>query len=479
MGIDDLSVFQAVFESTADGLLLVDNEGKVLASNSRFQELWKIPDSLMEKKNDELLLKFIVDQLIDPQSFISKVEELYRNETSISEDTIYFKDGRTFMRFSRPLICQEKNAGRIWSFRNITSQRKSEEMVEAITELSPDIISVISPEGVLIFNSPAAEKIHGYKNEDLIGKNTFDLIHGDDRATVSEAMAVLLSQPGGTASVQYRYLNKDGSYAWMEATASNQIRNPLIRGIVSISREIGKRKMLEQELSSALRLRDDFISIVTHELKTPVTSIKLQLQIIQRLGKNLNPEDCVHRSENLPALLGQVNSLERLIDDLLHVSRIKNGNLNFELKKENFSALMESSLERYRKMLLAADCELTIDLEKGISVDCDAMRVDQVLTNLVTNVIRYAPHKPVEISLHRNNDMAEIIFHDHGPGISPEKQNEIFQLFSRGEEFRNIGGLGVGLYISRNIIEQHGGTLRVNSASGKGAEFILRLPLSR
>lgn len=479
MGIDELSIFQAVFESTADGLLLVDHEGKVMAANSRFQELWKIPDAVMEKKNDELLLTFILDQLADPAAFLQKVQLLYRNETEISEDTIYFKDGRTFARFSRPLHRQENSAGRIWSFRDITSQRRSEEMVAAITALSPDIISVISPEGILIFNSDAAERIHGYKNVDLIGKNTLSLIHPEDRKTVEDTMALLQAQTGGVVSVQYRYRNLDGSYAWMEATASNQIQNRQIGGFVVISREIGKRKRLEQELNSALRLRDDFISIVTHELKTPVTSIKLQLQIIQRLGKNLNPEACGHRSENLPALLGQVNSLERLIDDLLHVSRIKNGRLNFELKEENFSSLIEGAAERFRKMLEAVDCRLQVEIEKDLSVHCDAMRIEQVLTNLVTNIIRYAPGKPVQVSLHRSEVMAELHVCDHGAGIPAEKQKVIFDLFSRGEESRTIGGLGIGLYISKNIIEQHGGSLQVKSTPGEGAEFILRLPLSR
>ncbi len=479
MGIDDLSVLQAVFESTADGLLLVDIEGKVIVSNSRFQELWKIPDSIMETNDDEKLLKFIIDQLSDPASFLTKVQELYRNETETSEDTIYFKDGRIFNRFSRPLNCQDKKSGRIWSFRDITSERRSEEMIAAITELSPDIISVISPDGTLVFNSNSAERIHGYKNAELIGRNTFHLIHEQDLKGVNEAMAVLLDKPGGVATVQYRYLNKDGTYAWMEATASNQIQNHLIQGLVVISREIGTRKRLEQELSSALRLRDDFISIVTHELKTPVTSIKLQLQIIQRLGKNLNPEDCVQRSENLPALLGQVNSLERLIDDLLHVSRIKNGQLNFELKEENFSFKITDACVRFRKMLESADCNLTVRVDEEIYVLCDSMRVEQVMMNLVTNIVRYAPAKPVEITLRKNGDMAELSFRDHGVGIPVEKQNHIFDLFARGEESRIVGGLGVGLYISRNIIEQHGGTLRAKSAPGKGTEFILRLPLSR
>lgn len=476
MAADTLSILLAVFESTGDGILIVDNEGKVLQSNRRFQEMWKIPDKLMETRDDDVLLKFILDQLISPDLFLAKVSELYKNADAISEDTIKFKDGHIFIRFSRPLISGTSTLGRVWSFRDITEQKKSEEVFTAITNLSPDIISIMSAEGNIIFNSAAAEKIHGHSNSELLGKNTFEYIHPDDQVNCSAILKELLDHPENAVTAQYRYRNKDGCYIWMEATASNQIANPLINGLVVISRDIRKRKKLEQDLGEALRVRDEFISIVTHELKTPVTSIKLQLQMLLRAGRIIHQDEHGLRSENLPAMIHQVNSLERLIDDLLQVSRIKNAKLMYEMNEEDLSTLIRATSDQLKNLLVECKCDVGIDIEDGIKTHCDRLRIEQVLVNLLSNVIKYAPGKPVHISLKKVNGHAELRLKDNGPGIPLDKQKEIFNLFSRVSDTHVQGGLGVGLYISSCIVDQHKGSLEVKSTPGNGSEFIVRLP---
>jgi PAS domain S-box-containing protein len=476
MGADTLSILLAVFESTTDGILIVDTEGRVLQSNRRFQEMWKIPDKIMETQNREELLKCILDQLVDPDSFVRKANVLYHDNSAISEEIIHFKDGRIFTRYSRPLISKGTSLGRVYSFDDITEQKKSEEVFSAITNLSPDIITLMSVDGRIIFNSAASEKIHGYRTEELIGKSTFEYIHPDDQGSCSAGLNELLDHPENTVSIQYRYRNKDGNYIWMEATASNQIANPLIKGLVVISRDIRKRKMLEEELSEALRVREEFISIITHELKTPVTSIKLQLQMLLRSGRIIHQDEQGLRSENLPAMINQVNSLERLIDDLLQVSRIKNSKLMYHMHEENLSKLVRAGSERLKGLLTECHCDVRIDIEEGIKTHCDPMRIEQVLVNLLSNVVKYAPGKPVVISLRKINGHAELRLKDHGPGIPVEKQQDIFKLFSRVSDQHVPGGLGVGLYISSRIVDEHKGTLEVESSPGNGSEFILRLP---
>lgn len=477
MSLDTLSLLNAVFESTADGILLVDNVGKVIQHNRRFQDMWRIPDSVIETGDDEKLIHVILDQVMDPAQFLQKVQDLYQNQESLSDDTIKFKDGRIFKRHSRPLKSREQTMGRLWIFRDVTSEKKNEEVFSAIAELSPDIISILSPEGILKYNSPASVRIHGRSVEDMIGKNTFEFIHPEDQPVCAETMEILRKDPSKIITVQYRYRHINGNYEWMEATASNQINSPLINGFVVISREIGDRKKLENELNDALKTKDDFISIITHELKTPVTSIKLQLQILQRSGKILSPSGEGPRSSNFPALLGQVNSLDRLIDDLLQVSRIRNGKLRFDMKRENLSEILNGHVESFRNLLMLSGCELTASFEQDVFVQCDHLRLEQVMVNLISNVVKYAPGRPVKLSLRKFGEQAEISLADKGPGIPEEKQIEIFKLFSRGPDVYEAGGLGVGLYISQSIIDHHHGTLDVRSKTGKGSEFIIRLPL--
>lgn len=477
MTIDSVSLLKAVFESTGDGLLIVDNEGKVLHSNKRFQELWRIPDVLMATEDDEKLLGFCIEQLVSPEAFMKKVQELYLNQEAVSEDTISFKDGRFFNRYSRPLKADGKKYGRIWSFRDVTEQKKNAEVFRTLTELSPDVISILSPEGSLVMNSAAAERIHGYGRDELIGKNTLELHHPDDRPLCEKALSDIMENPSEPVTIQYRYRHKNGTYTWMEANASNQINNPLINGIVVISRDIDKRKQLEQDLNDALKAREDFTSIVTHELKTPVTSIKLQLQILQRAGKSLQSGDAITRSENLPAMIGQVNALEKLIDDLLQVSRIQKEKLSVDLKEQDLSRIVKETSENLRPLLNDCNCELRLDIDPLLQASCDRGRIEQVLVNLLTNVMKYASGRPVKVTLKKLDRMGEIRVIDQGEGIAPENKEAIFNLFSQGTGTRRIGGLGIGLYISRSIVELHNGRIFVESTPGKGSEFVVHLPL--
>lgn len=469
------SLLESVFESTADGLLVVDLNGKIIRSNTHFKVMWKIPDELISSGDDGKLLTFIVDQLLEPAEFLDKVLYLYKNPEEISEDTIAFKDGRFFSRHSRPLMFNGEITGRVWSFLDITKQKRSEEVFRAITEISPDIISILSPDGVLLFNSPAAERIHGYKHHELIGRNTFELIHPEDQPSCQSAMDALISGQEKVVSVQYRYKNAKGGYDIMEATASNEIGNPLINGLVVISREIGPRKKLEEDLQQALKNLENFISTISHELKTPVTGIKLQLQILERNGLTHLAEG--KRSSDIAALIRQVDGLGRLVDDLLQMSRMRRGKFTFEMREEDFSGVILENVDRLESLLASSQCQLSTAIAPGITVRCDRVRIEQVLINLISNVVRYAPGRPVGLTLEERDGFAELRVKDHGPGIERERLEQIFLPFNTSPKVTGAGGLGVGLFISKTIIEQHQGELLVEESGHRGTTFLIRLPV--
>jgi two-component system sensor histidine kinase/response regulator len=471
---DYLSLLKAVFESTADGILIVDNEGKVVLYNHRFEILWSIPQEIAKTKNDKTLLEFILNQLVDPDQFILRVNDLYKDKEASSKDFIEFKDGRVLERFSRPLKIENVTAGRYWSFRDVTQHKKDQEVLAAITDLSPDIISIINPEGFLTFNSAASERIHGYAKDELLGLNTIDKVHEDDREGIALTMERILKNPNSQESVQYRYLNKDGSYSWMEATASNQCHNPLIKGIVTISREISERKKLEHDLNSALRLRDEFTSIASHELKTPITSILLKLQMLQRKRKGMTP---TAPSENIDGLIEQVNSLQRLIDDLLSVSKIRSDKLVFEMEDLDLSKMLCTCVERLTELFASADCMLNIDVKENVRVKGDKLRLGQVINNVLMNAIKYAPGTLVEVSLKTEGDFAVIRVRDHGPGIPAEKHKAIFGLFERANCESYVSGLGIGLFIARSIVHEHHGSIEIEPEITKGTSFLIRLPM--
>lgn len=475
MELDTLSLLNAVFESTVEGILIVDNSGKIAKCNSRFLQMWGIPNEVLATNDDDKLIAFITDQLLHPNEFLKKVTELYRNPEALSHDNIAFKDGRFFARFSRPLKLGGETRGRVWSFRDITDYNKSFELMSAITELSPDMISIVNSAFEIVYASSASLRIHGYNPAELLGKKIFDLIHEVDRERARQRFDELLNSRESTASVQYRYRNKYGSWSWVESHASNQLDNPFIRGIVMISREINERKKLEDDLGHALKVRDEFISIVSHELKTPITGMKLQLQLIQRARDR--DQGYLPRPETFETLLDQVNLLQHLIDDLLCVSRIRTGKFVINLVGESLSSLVEQTCRRFHDLLQEAGCRETVSITPNVFVYCDRFRIDQVVSNLISNVIRHAAGARVEISLEKTSVQAVLKIRDYGRGIPKEKQESIFGLFERATS-DYVSGIGVGLYLSRSIVEQHRGTLTVESDGVTGTTFIVALPLA-
>lgn len=250
-----------------------------------------------------------------------------------------------------------------------------------------------------------------------------------------------------------------------------------------LSRRIGiaiENALLYERAKTAIEIRDEFISIASHELKTPLTSMSLQLQLLRR---NLKPE--LHADD--PALdklvkgldrsIVQAKQLARLIEDLLDVSHIQAGTINFNIINLDLSKLVRDVVDRYSGPLAAAGCSVTVQIEDGVLIQGDQSRIEQILVNLISNAIKYAPKQPVKIILICRDSMAELMVCDSGPGISKSEQAIIFDRFGRGAA-KNVVGLGLGLFISRQIAVGHGGEIRVESEPGQGACFIVQLPLS-
>lgn len=358
--------------------------------------------------------------------------------------------------------------------------RKSEELFSAIANFSPDIISVLNPTGELIFNSSAALRIHGYTTEDLIGVNTITLIHPEDQEDVAAVLGKLIQSPGEYASVQYRYRNKDGSYIWMEATGYNQLNNPDLNGVIVISRDIGQRKKMEQDLTHALGVRDEFLSIASHELKTPLTSVKLILQMLSReVGPAQETTPLLKRvSKSLLTCTKQVDRITDLVENLLDVTRIRAGKLSLKMEISDLSETLEGTFERFEGLISESKCKVRIHIEPKVVGNWDRGRLEQVFVNLISNAIKYADGAEIEISLTKDKDCAILKVKDQGPGVPKDSHQAIFERFERGSSCRNFGGLGLGLFITKQIVEGHHGEIYLESELTKGSCFIVKIPLT-
>jgi signal transduction histidine kinase len=244
-------------------------------------------------------------------------------------------------------------------------------------------------------------------------------------------------------------------------------------------RQYQVRDLLRSE-REATRIRDEFISIASHELKTPLTSLKLQAQLNQRLLARGQKD--AFTSERIQKLIEsthqQVDRLARLVEDMLDVSRIGTGKLTVQKSEVDLSALVAEGIERFSPQLSAAGCPVETHITPDLIGVWDRYRIEQVISNLITNAIRYSPGRPIRISTERLLSEARLTVRDEGDGISPEDQERIFNRFERAVTSSNISGLGLGLYICRNILHAHDGRIRVHSVKGEGAAFIVELPLA-
>jgi PAS domain S-box-containing protein len=233
---------------------------------------------------------------------------------------------------------------------------------------------------------------------------------------------------------------------------------------------------LYREAQEAIRLRDEFLSVASHELYTPITSLMLSLEAMlpaARTGQALDPR-AMHKLLDLSSRQGR--RLIRLIGDLLDVSRIETGRLVLDLADVELGALVRDVVERLEPDLARSRCSLSVRASAPVTGRWDRSRVDQVVTNLLSNAMKFGSEKPIEISIGAEGGIARLVVTDRGIGISPARQARVFQRFERAAPAAHYGGLGLGLYISRRIVEAHGGSIRVESEPVAGSTFTVELP---
>lgn len=274
-----------------------------------------------------------------------------------------------------------------------------------------------------------------------------------------------------------RILDGEGNPYGVFIHVIDMTENVMSRKAVQTSRN--KADELLVELQNALIARDDFLSIASHELKTPITSLKMQLQMTARgihPEKNITPAP-EKLSQVVRVSLKQVDRLSALIDDLLDISRIESGKLTFNFVEVEVGQLVEEIIERFAEECSAANCSIKYIRINDTIIMADPYRLDQVLTNLLSNAIKYGSNNNIEVSVDSSDEKTFIAVRDYGLGIDQSKQHKVFERFERAIDSNQISGLGLGLYISKTIVEAHHGEIHLESELGKGSTFTVELPI--
>ncbi|MES2261808.1 MAG: AAA family ATPase [Pseudomonadota bacterium] len=238
---------------------------------------------------------------------------------------------------------------------------------------------------------------------------------------------------------------------------------------------------LYKEARDAIQVRDDFLAVASHELRTPLMPLQLQIHLIERHLPKLfeNQESAAWLSKSLAMLKRQGKRLERLVNELLDIARITGGQLQLELAPVNLEEVTHEVMERLKESgeSTPAGSTLTLRCATPVTGNWDRLRIEQVVTNLLSNALKYGQGKPIFIDIASNGVQAVIAVTDHGLGIEPAHLQRIFGRFERAVSARDFGGLGLGLYIVSEIVNTMGGSIEISSTLGEGSAFTVTLPL--
>jgi len=263
-------------------------------------------------------------------------------------------------------------------------------------------------------------------------------------------------------------------------TVSHQCAQAFERArLYDVEKAIAKENAhLLEEARAALQFRDEFLSIASHELRTPLTSLSLSAQL--RSLKLAQKDSAYFTPENLKTITDsdncQIARLKRLINDMLHVSKLHSSKLICESQETHLSQLVRTTLDGFSVEFGILGYQVTSNIEDGISGKWDSLRIEQVVTNLLTNAVKYGRQNPIHVELNRiAQGGARLTVQDQGYGIPVEDQERIFERFERGRLNSEKNGLGLGLYIVREILKLQAGTIHVESEVGRGSKFVVEL----
>lgn len=345
------------------------------------------------------------------------------------------------------------------------------------------VCAVDSDERIFVWNL-RAEQIFERSGSEVMGQPFPELLDDDARAQWIE---FLNQTRAGDSAHQVQLLRRrlDGSQQHLEVTAAPMEEGPSEHAVLLVCQDITERKLNEVERTELLRqtqlalaVRDEFLDVASHELRTPLTSLRLMVQALERqLEEIVLPED--QRTSVLRKVRSsdrQVVRLTRLVEALLDVSSIQSGRLRLERTQVDLSKLTTRLATEFEEPARRAGCTLVLDVLPGVTGSWDARRLEQVVLQLLQNAIRYAPRTAVGVKVTSVEGNAVLEVSDRGIGIAPRDLDRIFSRFERAAPTRHFGGLGLGLYISRNIVEAHGGTMSARSAPGQGSTFRITLP---
>ncbi len=543
-----LSLLRATLESTADGILVVDLNGKILSFNQKMADMWEIPPEIFACGDDQRAINEALDKLVYPEEFLTKVIELYRHPEEASYDVLELKDGRTFERYSQPQRIDDIPVGRVWSFRDVTARRRAEEQAHALAreqaaraeaENSQKRAALLAEASrVLSASFDYQTTLAALVNLAVPALGDYcalDIVEAEDKferigeAHVDPAKSQLLREvatfPRSALTARHPLirvmttgepvLEADVTPAFIRASFAEAGQRRIVEALeprslicvplvtsgkplgaltlvtsgsgrryepadLSLAADLARRAAvvveharLFHEAQQATRARDDVLAVVAHDLRNPLNTVSMAVALMLES----TPPERVQDRRQVEIVRRAADRMNRMIQDLLDVKRMESGRLTIDARPEPASALINDTIDMLRPLAAGNTIRLETSIDESLPpVLADTARIQQVLSNLVGNAVKFTPRNGrITVCAERIDGEVRFGVIDTGPGIPPEQVPHIFGRFWQAKT-SDRRGIGLGLAIAKGIVEAHNGRIWVESHVGLGSTFYFTLP---
>ena len=414
----------------------------------------------------------------------------------VERETFHDRPDAWVSTIKAPLCDEQGNVVGTWGIaRDVTAQidaelelRESAERFQAIAEQAFDMIFVTDANSVIEYVNPAVGPVLGRRPEELVGTAVASWLHPDDIATLDAAIAAERETPGTVGGVDYRMRHADGSWRWLETSGKNLADGPAVGGFLVTLRDITERKAAEAERERAARLlrkqnamlreagelKSELLSIVSHDLRTPLTSVVGYLELLD--DEQVGPLNAEQR-RYLAAVRRGADRLIALVNDLLFIARADAGKLELDLADTDLAELAREAVHALLPKAADSSIRLGVRAAEPIQARVDRARIAELLENLISNALKFTPPGgtvELRVAALKGNVVLEVA--DSGIGISAHDQRHLFERFYRSKQTQATPGTGLGLSIVKAIAKAHGGRVSVESREGAGTTFRISLP---